>query len=185
MSDLAAIPAYRTHAVRLWLLAVAAMIFLTLVVGGVTRLTESGLSIDYRQTTAESLAGAQNDFFDIVVCFELLEHVPEPRSVVAACRRLAKPGGDIFFATLNRTIKSFVFAIIGAEYILRLVPRGTHAFRRFVKPSELNDWAEAVGLRLQDLIGLHYNPFVRRYSLGGGVRVNYFAHYKHPNLKGE
>lgn len=139
---------------------------------------ESGLAIDYRRTTPESLAQTQNDFFDIVVCFELLEHVPEPRSVVEACMRLVKPEGDIIFATLNRTVKSYVFAIIGAEYLLHLVPRGTHAFRRFVKPSELNDWAEAVGLRLQDMTGLHYNPFIRRYSLGGGVKVNYFAHFK-------
>lgn len=138
----------------------------------------SGLRIDYRQTTAERLAESHSGTFDIVVCFELLEHVPEPRILVAACGRLVKPGGHVFFATLNRTIQSFVFAVIGAEYVLGLVPKGTHSFKRFVKPSEMTGWAEKAGLRLEDMTGLHYNPFFKRYSLGGHLRVNYFAHFK-------
>ncbi len=139
---------------------------------------ESGLTINYRQTTAERLAEAQSDAFDIVVCFELLEHVPEPQSVVVACGRLVKPGGHLFFATLNRTIQSFVFAIIGAEYLLGLVPKGTHSFKRFIKPSEMTAWGDKFGLRLKDMTGLHYNPFFRRYSLGGHLRVNYLAYFK-------
>jgi len=137
-----------------------------------------GLHIDYRQTTAELLAQAAGGSYDLVVCFELLEHVPEPGSVVAACRDLVKPGGDVFFATLNRNIKSFVFAIFGAEYLLGLVPKGTHSFSRFIKPAELCRWSEDVGLRLRDMTGLHYNPFFKRYSLGGNLNVNYFAHYR-------
>lgn len=139
---------------------------------------ESGLHIDYRQTTAELLAETAGEAYDVVVCFELLEHVPEPKSVVAACGDLVKPGGDVFFATLNRNIKSFVFAIFGAEYLLGLVPKGTHSFRRFIKPAELCRWAEDVGLRLQNMTGLHYNLFFKRYSLGGNMNVNYFSHYR-------
>ena len=139
---------------------------------------ESGLAIDYRQTTAELLTETHAACFDVVVCFELLEHVPEPRSVVAACGKLVKPEGDVFFATLNRNVKSFIFAIIGAEYLLGLVPKGTHTFRRFIRPSEMTGWAENAGLRLQDMTGLHYNPFLKRYSLGGNLKVNYFAHFK-------
>jgi 2-polyprenyl-6-hydroxyphenyl methylase / 3-demethylubiquinone-9 3-methyltransferase len=138
---------------------------------------QAGLSIDYRQTTAELLAEAVGGSFDRVVCFELIEHVPEPKSVVAACSDLVKPGGDIFFATLNRNIKSFIFAIFGAEYLLGLVPRGTHSFSRFIKPSELSRWAGDVGLKLQDMTGLHYNPFFKKYSIGGNLNVNYFAHF--------
>ena len=139
---------------------------------------ESGLHIDYRQITAELLAEAAGGSYDLVVCFELLEHVPEPKSVVAACGDLVKPGGDVFFATLNRNIKSFVFAIFGAEYLLGLVPKGTHSFRRFIKPAELCRWTQDVGLRLQNKTGLHYNPFFKRYSLGGNLNVNYFSHLK-------
>lgn len=139
---------------------------------------KTGSPIDYRHTSAELLAETESGFYDVAVCYELLEHVPDPRSVVAACGRLVKPGGDIFFATLNRNIKSFLFAIIGAEYLLGLVPKGTHSFRRFIKPSELTAWAENAGLRLQDMTGLHYNPFFKRYSLGGNLKVNYLAHYK-------
>jgi len=114
----------------------------------------------------------------VVTCLELLEHVPEPASVVSACQRLVKPGGDIIFATLNRNPKSFLFAIIGAEYLLRMVRRGTHSYRRFVKPAELDGWAGRAGLTLQDLTGLHYNPFLRRYSMGGNTHVNYMMHFR-------
>jgi 2-polyprenyl-6-hydroxyphenyl methylase/3-demethylubiquinone-9 3-methyltransferase len=147
---------------------------------GVARLhcRESGLQVDYRQTTAERFARAHPDCFDVVTCLELLEHVPDPASVVAACKTLARPGGDVFFATLNRNLKSFLFAIIGAEYILGLVRRGTHSYRRFIKPAELKDWAASAGLSFMDLTGLHYNPILRRYTLGGNTHVNYLTHFK-------
>jgi 2-polyprenyl-6-hydroxyphenyl methylase / 3-demethylubiquinone-9 3-methyltransferase len=141
-------------------------------------LRESGLRVDYRQALAEEIAEEAADSFDVVTCMELLEHVPDPGSIVAACARLVKPGGEVFFATLNRNLKSFLFAIIGAEIILRLVQRGTHSYRRFVKPEELRYWAERSGLVFQDLTGLHYNPFTRRYSLGGNTHVNYLMHWK-------
>lgn len=139
-------------------------------------LKESGLRVDYRQATVEEYAATHAAGFDVITCLELLEHVPQPSSVVGACKELLKPGGDIFFATLNRNPKSFLFAIIGAEYILNLVRKGTHTYRRFVKPAELEDWGKACGLRLQDLTGLHYNPFTKKYSLGGNTHVNYMMH---------
>ncbi|MFO7708215.1 MAG: bifunctional 2-polyprenyl-6-hydroxyphenol methylase/3-demethylubiquinol 3-O-methyltransferase UbiG [Desulfobacterales bacterium] len=138
----------------------------------------SGLRVDYRQTTAEQFAAEAPGAFDIVTCMELLEHVPGPSSIVAACARLVRIDGDVFFATLNRNLKSWLFAIIGAEYVLGLVQRGTHSYRRLVKPSELKAWCEACGLALQDLSGLNYNPFVRRYSLGGNSHVNYLMHVR-------
>lgn len=141
-------------------------------------LRESGLRVDYRMAVAEAFAECSPASFEVVTCMELLEHVPRPDSVAAACGRLVKPGGDVFFATLNRNLKSFLFAIIGAEIILRLVQRGTHSYRRFVKPSELNHWAGRAGLVLQDITGLHYNPFTRRYTLGGNTHVNYLMHFR-------
>jgi 2-polyprenyl-6-hydroxyphenyl methylase/3-demethylubiquinone-9 3-methyltransferase len=126
----------------------------------------------------EQLAAKASGVFDVVTCMELLEHVPDPSAVVAACARLVRPGGDVFFATLNRNLKSLVFAIIGAEYILRLVQRGTHSFHRFIKPSELQAWCGRSGLALQDLCGLNYNPFLKRYSLGGNAHVNYLMHVR-------
>ena len=141
-------------------------------------LQESGLRVDYRRAMAESFAERAPESFDVVTCMELLEHVPDPQSVVAASARLVRPGGDVFFATLNRNLKSFLFAIIGAEIILRLVQRGTHSYHRFVKPSELTTWSQRSGLGFQDLTGLHYNPFTRRYSLGGNTHVNYLMHFR-------
>jgi 2-polyprenyl-6-hydroxyphenyl methylase/3-demethylubiquinone-9 3-methyltransferase len=141
-------------------------------------LKESDLAVDYHLATAEIFATEHFERFDVVTCLELLEHVPDPASVVSACHRLAKPGGDVFFATLNRNLKSFLFAIIGAEYLLRLVKRGTHSYRKFVKPTEIDSWAEAAGLIRQDLTGLHYNPFLKRYSMGGNTHVNYMMHFR-------
>lgn len=141
-------------------------------------LKESGVEVDYRLATAEQFAGEASGPFDVVACMELLEHVPDPGSIVAACARLVKPGGDVFFATLNRNPKSFLFAIVGAEYLLRLVKRGTHSYPRFIKPSELKGWSQACGLEFQDLTGLHYNPFTRTYTLGGNTHVNYLMHFR-------
>jgi 2-polyprenyl-6-hydroxyphenyl methylase/3-demethylubiquinone-9 3-methyltransferase len=139
---------------------------------------KSGLELDYRISTAEQFSEEKAGGFDVVTCLELLEHVPDPASIVAACARLLKLGGDVFFATLNRNLKSFFFAIIGAEYVLRLVQKGTHSYRRLVKPLELRNWAGRSGLTFQDLTGLHYNPFTRRYSLGGNTHVNYLMHFR-------
>jgi 2-polyprenyl-6-hydroxyphenyl methylase/3-demethylubiquinone-9 3-methyltransferase len=138
----------------------------------------SGVAVDYRLATAEQFAEEACGRFDVVACMELLEHVPDPASIVAASARLVKPGGDVFFATLNRNPKSFLFAIVGAEYLLRLVKKGTHSYRRFVKPSELKGWSKAGGLEFQDLRGLHYNPFTRTYTLGGNAHVNYLMHFR-------
>jgi 2-polyprenyl-6-hydroxyphenyl methylase/3-demethylubiquinone-9 3-methyltransferase len=147
---------------------------------GVARLhsRKSGFRIDYQQATTEQFAGTHPDQFDVVTCLELLEHVPDPASVVAACKTLAKPGGDVFFATLNRNPKSFLFAIIGAEYILGLVRKGTHRYRKFIKPSELRGWALDSGLSFKDLTGLHYNPILKKYSAGGNTHVNYLMHFR-------
>ena len=141
-------------------------------------LEESGLSVDYRHATAEEFSQAHPDSFHVVTCLELLEHVPDPSSVVSACQKLVKPGGHVFFATLNRNPKSFLFAIVAAEYILGLVRKGTHTYGKFIKPSELEQWATTAGLTLQDLTGLHYNPFLRKYSLGGNTHVNYMMHFR-------
>ena len=147
---------------------------------GVARLhlSHSRLEVDYQQATAEQFAETHPAQFDTVTCLELLEHVPEPASVIKACKTLVKPGGDVFFATLNRNWKSFLFAIIGAEYILRLVRKGTHTYHKFIKPAELNNWAGAAGLASMDLCGLHYNPFLKRYTIGGNTHVNYLAHFR-------
>jgi 2-polyprenyl-6-hydroxyphenyl methylase/3-demethylubiquinone-9 3-methyltransferase len=138
----------------------------------------SGLRIDYQRTTAEALAAEAPENFDIVTCLELLEHVPQPSFVVQACKALVKPSGDVFFATINRNLKSFLLAIIAAEYILGIVHKGTHQYGKFIKPSELKNWAQKAGLSLQDLTGLHYNPIIRRCRMGGNVHVNYLMHFK-------
>ncbi|SDU14931.1 bifunctional 2-polyprenyl-6-hydroxyphenol methylase/3-demethylubiquinol 3-O-methyltransferase UbiG [Halopseudomonas salegens] len=139
---------------------------------------ESGVEVDYQQTTAEELADAQPESFDVVTCLEMLEHVPDPSSVIAACARLVKPGGQIFFSTINRNPKSFVFAILGAEYILRLLPRGTHEFAKFIRPAELGNWAREAKLDLQDITGLTYNPLTKVYKLEANVDVNYMMHFQ-------
>jgi len=147
---------------------------------GVARLhlRQSGLKVDYQQATTEQFAESHPDQFDVVTCLELLEHVPDPAPVVAACKTLVKPGGDAFFATLNRNPKSFLFAIIGAEYILGLVRKGTHRYCQFIKPAELRVWAVNSGLSFKDLTGLHYNPILRKYSIGGNTHVNYLVHFR-------
>lgn len=138
-------------------------------------LLESGLEVDYRQTTVEELAATEPASFDIVTCMEMLEHVPDPASVVAACARLVRADGYVFFSTLNRTAKAYLFAVLGAEYLLQLLPRGTHDYRRFIRPSELATWTEAAGLSLEELTGMHYNPLTRQYWLAPGIEVNYLA----------
>ncbi len=138
---------------------------------------ESGLDMDYRQITAEDLADAMPGTFDIVTCLEMLEHVPDPASVVAACARLVKPGGDLYFSTINRNPKAYAFAVVGAEYILRLLPRGTHEYAKFIRPSELASFLRAAGLELQNITGMTYNPFTKTYKLNPqDVSVNYLLH---------
>ena len=136
-------------------------------------LYESGQQVDYRLISAEQLADEQPGAFDVVTCLEMLEHVPNPASVVAACARLVKPGGQVFFSTLNRNPKAYVFAVLGAEYILNLLPKGTHDYAKFIKPSELARWAKTCGLEPGELIGMSYNPFSQTYSLGQDTSVNY------------
>lgn len=136
----------------------------------------SGVALRYEIATAEALAEREAGQYDIVTCLELLEHVPRPAAVVAACARLARPSGNVFFSTLNRNPKSFLFGIVGAEYVLGLVPRGTHEYERFIRPSELAAWARAAQLEVADLTGLHYQPLTDQYSLGGNVDVNYLMH---------
>ncbi len=138
---------------------------------------KSGVEVDYRATTAEALADEAAGEFDIVTCLEMLEHVPDPSRVVAACRRLLKPGGQAFFSTINRNPKSWLFAIVGAEYVLGLLPRGTHDYGRFIRPSELEAWAREAALTLRDITGMQYNPLTRVYSLGDDVDVNYLMHF--------
>ena len=134
---------------------------------------ESGVEVDYRDISAEDCAIEMPAQFDCVTCLEMLEHVPDPASTVAACARLVKPGGRLFFSTLNRNPKSWLFAIVGAEYVLRLLPRGTHDWQKFIKPSELNGYCRNAGLRVDEIIGLTYNPVTRRYKLEDDVDVNY------------
>jgi 2-polyprenyl-6-hydroxyphenyl methylase/3-demethylubiquinone-9 3-methyltransferase len=143
-------------------------------------LLESGAEVDYRRTTAEELAEGEQGQYDIVTCLEMLEHVPDPSRVVRSCAELVRPGGHVFFSTINRNPKSFVFAIVGAEYILRLLPKGTHEYEKFIRPSELEEWARESGLILKTSTGLHYNPFTRAYSLGPGLDVNYLMYCQRP-----
>lgn len=139
-------------------------------------LKESGRQVDYRLTDAEALAREQPAAFDVVTCMEMLEHVPEPASVVTACATLVRPGGHVFFSTINRNPKAWLFAILGAEYVLRLLPRGTHEYLKFIKPSELERFARTAELTLHELAGMHYNPLTRAFSIGPGVDVNYLAY---------
>lgn len=137
-------------------------------------------SIQYQQIPVEELAQAQAGQYDIVTCMEMLEHVPDPTSIVQACHDLVKPGGHVFFSTINRNPKSYLFAIIGAEYVLRLLPRGTHEFKKFIRPSELAAFVRQAGLSYDDIIGLHYNPLTKYYWLAPNVDVNYMIHTRRP-----
>jgi 2-polyprenyl-6-hydroxyphenyl methylase/3-demethylubiquinone-9 3-methyltransferase len=136
---------------------------------------ESGLEIDYQQTTAEQVADEQPGSFDIVTCLEMLEHVPNPAATITACAALVKDDGRVFFSTINRNPKAYLFAVIGAEYLLHLLPRGTHDYSKFIRPSEMEGWAREAGLQLTDLCGMSYNPLTREYTLGRDVSVNYLA----------
>lgn len=140
---------------------------------------ESGVELTYEQITAEDKAAAMPGEFDVVTCMEMLEHVPDPSSVVRACARLAKQGGDVYFSTINRSPKAYVFAILGAEYILKLLPKGTHEYSKFIRPSELAQWLRAAGLELQTITGMTYNPLTKHYKLNpNDVSVNYLLHAK-------
>jgi len=132
-------------------------------------LHESKLAVSYEKSSVEDYVGE----FDVITCMELLEHVPDPASMVAACARLVRPGGQVFFSTINRNPKSYLFAVVGAEYVLGLLPKGTHDYQRFVKPSELARWSRAAALRVDEVIGMSYNPLTRRYRLGSDCDVNY------------
>jgi len=141
---------------------------------------ESGIDVDYQQVSAEILAEQKPEQFDIVTCMEMLEHVPDPSQTIASCARLVKPGGNIFFSTINRNPKSYLFAIVGAEYLLRLLPKGTHEYRNFIRPSEMEAWSRQAGLELKHITGMSYNPLTRHYSLGRDVDVNYMMHFTKP-----
>ena len=139
-------------------------------------LLESGLQVDYRLIAAEDLEREMPGAFDVVTCMELLEHVPDPAGTVRACAGLARPGGQLFFSTLNRNLKSYALAVIGAEYVLRLLPRGTHDYARFIRPSELAAACRAAGLEVSGITGMTYNPLTKTYRLGEDADVNYILH---------
>lgn len=136
-------------------------------------LLESGQKVDYRKISVEQLADEMPGAFDAVTCLEMLEHVPNPSSVIAACARLVKPGGQVFLSTLNRNPKSYLFAVIGAEYVMNMLPRGTHDYAKFIKPSELARWTNLAGLEPDEVVGMSYNPLSKVYSLGADTSVNY------------
>ena len=139
---------------------------------------ESALAVDYRLVAAEEVAAADPAGFDVVTCMEMLEHVPEPAAMTATLARLLRPGGALFVSTLNRNLRSFLLAIVGAEYLLNLIPRGTHEYERFIRPAELARWARAAGLTLSALAGIELNPFTERVALSGNLTVNYLAHFQ-------
>ncbi|WP_193164711.1 bifunctional 2-polyprenyl-6-hydroxyphenol methylase/3-demethylubiquinol 3-O-methyltransferase UbiG [Microbulbifer hainanensis] len=142
---------------------------------------ESGVDVDYRRVQVEELAAEQPGSFDIVTCLEMLEHVPDPASVIKACAALVKPGGQLFFSTINRTAKGWLFAVVGAEYVLKMLPKGTHEYGKFIRPSEMGAWLREAGLELRDMTGMTYNPITRSYKLNPrDVDVNYLMHASKP-----
>jgi 2-polyprenyl-6-hydroxyphenyl methylase/3-demethylubiquinone-9 3-methyltransferase len=143
---------------------------------------ESQVQINYQCISAEDLANKSAETFDVITCMEMLEHVPDPQSIITACAKLAKPGAMLFFSTLNRNLKSYLMAVIGAEYVLRMLPKGTHDYAKFIKPSELAHFLRDAGLEIMDLTGLNYNPILGSYSLGSNVDVNYLIAVKKPLL---
>ena len=141
---------------------------------------ETGINVSYRKISAEALAEQQPESFDIITCMEMLEHVPDPGSIIHACTRLLKPGGMAFFSTLNRKAKAYLLAIVAAEHLLKMLPKGTHDYKRFIKPSELSRSARTAGLELTAMVGIEYNPFNKRFSLGKDIDINYIAAYRRP-----
>lgn len=138
---------------------------------------ESGVNVDYIKTTAEEFAAKNPQSYDVVTCLEMLEHVPDPAQTIAACAQLVKPGGDIFFSTINRNPKAYLFAVVGAEYVLKMLPKGTHDYNKFIRPSELAQWMRNAGLELQEMCGMTYNPITKHYKLNAkDVSVNYIMH---------
>lgn len=137
-------------------------------------LHESGLEVDYLQKSAEEWAEANPALYDVVTCMEMLEHVPEPKSIVAACSTLIKSGGQVFFSTVNRNPKAYALAVVGAEYVLGLLPKGTHDYNRFIRPAELASWCRQVGLQVEEIVGIRYNPFTHQCSLSSDTDINYF-----------
>jgi 2-polyprenyl-6-hydroxyphenyl methylase / 3-demethylubiquinone-9 3-methyltransferase len=137
---------------------------------------ETGVAVDYQLVSVEALAEANPASYDVVTCLEMLEHVPNPASIIQACTALVKPGGHVFFSTIHRNPKAYLYAVIGAEYLLNMLPRGTHDYAKFIKPSELAAWMRQAGLTLQGQIGLQYNPLTKQYRLGSDVSVNYMVH---------
>jgi len=141
---------------------------------------ESGVEVNYLHSTAEKMAETHAETYDIVTCLEMLEHVPDPSSVISACQKMVKPGGHVFFSTINRSPKSYLFAIIGAEYVLQLLPKGTHDYKKLIKPSELSAWSRSAGLTVKNVKGMTYNPLTKKYKLGNNVDVNYMIHTENP-----
>ena len=141
---------------------------------------ESGIQVQYRNITAEEIAAESPASYDVVTCMEMLEHVPDPASIIAACAQLVKPGGHLFFSTINRTPKGYLFAIIGAEYLLKMLPKGTHDYQKFIRPHEMDSWMRSAGLEMQAISGMSYNPLSRQYTLGQDVQVNYLIHAIRP-----
>lgn len=144
---------------------------------------DTGVEIDYQQITAEEIAEKEAGQYDVVTCMEMLEHVPDPGSVIAACSKLVKPDGHIFFSTINRNPKSFALAILGAEYVMQMLPKGTHEYAKFIRPSELETWARQCDLVLNDISGMTYNPLFQSYKIGKDVDVNYLMHFTKEQLK--
>jgi len=142
---------------------------------------ETGSPVNYRMAAVEDIARESPRVFDVITCMELLEHVPDPASVVAACATLVKPGGHVFFSTINRNLKAYMFAVLGAEYLLRLLPRGTHRYEKFIKPSELARQCRQSGLEIREIIGMTYNPLAKQYSLRSDTDVNYIMHCLAPD----